>query len=69
MRRYFKGGLELWLQGNINKVAQESDIPSRIIKENSNIVDDFLLSSFHNAIQNLYFPTALKQTRGKILKK
>ena len=41
----------------IKKAAQESDIPSRIIKENSKI---YLLFSFNDAIEKSYFPTALK---------
>ena len=45
---------------DINKVAQESDIPCRAIKENSNISGDFLLSSLNDAIKYCYFPIALK---------
>ena len=45
----------------IKKVAQESDIPSRIIKENSDIFGKFLLSGFDDAIKKSYFPTVLKQ--------
>ena len=43
------------------KAAQESDIPFRIIKENSEIFGDYLLSSFNDTIDKCYFPTALKQ--------
>ena len=46
---------------DIKKAAQESDIPSRIIKENSDIFGEYLLSSFNDAIDKSYFPTALKQ--------
>ena len=45
----------------MKKVAQESDIPSRIIKENSDIFGKFLLSGFDDAIKKSYFPTVLKQ--------
>ena len=43
------------------RVAQESDIPFRITKENSDILGDYLFSSFNDAIDKSYFPTALKQ--------
>ena len=42
------------------RAAQESDIPSRIIKENSDIFCEYLLSSFNDEIDKSYFPTALK---------
>ena len=45
----------------MKKVAQESDIPSRIIKENSDIFGKFLPSSFDDAIKKSYFPTVLNQ--------
>ena len=38
-------------------MAQESDIPFRIIKENSDIFGDYLFSSFTDAIDKSYFPT------------
>ena len=42
-------------------MAQESDISSRIIKENSDTLGDILLSSHKDGIKILYFPKALKQ--------
>ena len=42
-------------------LAQKSDIPSRIIKENSGVFGDYLLSNLNDAIDKSYFPTALKQ--------
>ena len=45
----------------IKKAAQESDIPSRIIKENSDTFGEYLLSSFNDTIDKSYFPTALNQ--------
>ena len=42
-------------------MAQESDILSRITKENSGIIDDFLLSSFNYTLDKFYFPSAVKQ--------
>ena len=42
-------------------MAQESDIPSRIIKEKSDTFGEYLLSSFNDAIDKSYFPAVLKQ--------
>ena len=42
-------------------MTQESDILSRIIKENSDVFGDHLLSNFNDAIDKSYFPIALKQ--------
>ena len=43
------------------RATQESDIHFKIIKENSGIFGDYLLSSFNDVIDKSYFPTALKQ--------
>ena len=43
------------------KAAQESDILSRIIMENSDIFGEYLLSGFIDAIDKSLFPKALKQ--------
>ena len=43
------------------EAAQESDIPFKINKENSDIFDDYLLPNFNDAIDKSYFPAALKQ--------
>ena len=45
--------------------AQESDIPSRIIEENSDIFGNFLQSRFKDAIDKSCFPTTLKQAKIK----
>ena len=42
-------------------MTQESDILSRIIKENSDVFGDYLLSNFNDAINKSYFPITLKQ--------
>ena len=42
-------------------MAQESDTPFRIIKENPGIFGDYLLSNFNDAIDESYFLTAIKQ--------
>ena len=49
--------------------AQESDIPSRIIEENSDIFGNFLQSRFKDAIDKSCFPTTLKQAKIKHIKK
>ena len=43
-----------------SKACQDSDIPSRIIKENADIFTDFLHSSFNNSIYQSEFPSILK---------
>ena len=45
-------------------MAQESDIPSRIIKEHSDIFGEYQLSSFNDAINKSYLPflTSMFQT-------
>ena len=42
-------------------MAQKSDIPPRVINENSDIFGVFLLSSSNDAVAKSYFPTVLKQ--------
>ena len=42
------------------KACQDSDIPSRIIKENSDIFTDIFHSSFNNSIYQSEFPSILK---------
>ena len=42
-------------------MAQESDIPSRIIKKHSDKLTDCLLSCFNDAIDKSCFPKALRQ--------
>ena len=48
----------------IQRLGQESDIPSRIIKENSDIFGEYLLSSFNDAIDKSYFPTNSQTTEN-----
>ena len=45
---------------DVSKACQDTDIPSKIIKENADIFTDFLLSSFNNIVSNSVFPSALK---------
>jgi len=48
------------LKLNSTKACQESDIPTRVIKENSEIFADFLLSPLNNTIKEGHFPDILK---------
>ena len=43
-----------------SKASQEDDIPTKIIKENSDIFSNFLCQSFNNMIDVCIFPTSLK---------
>ena len=45
---------------NTSKSCQQSDIPTKIITENSELFADFLLSAFNNTIQEGNFPAVLK---------
>ena len=43
-----------------SKASQEDDIPTKIIKENSDIFSNFIYQSFNNMIDVCIFPTSLK---------
>ena len=43
-----------------SKASQEDDIPTKIIKENSDIFSNFICQSFNNMIDVCIFPTSLK---------
>ena len=43
-----------------SKGTQETDIPTKIIKDNSDIFADFILSSSKTCIANSEFPSSLK---------
>ena len=43
------------------KVSQDTDIPTKIIKDDADIFSDFLLSGFNNSITTFIFPSSLKQ--------
>ena len=45
---------------NVNKACQYSDIPTKIIKENSDVYADFLCKSINNSIKASLFPSRLK---------
>ena len=43
-----------------NKVCQGNDIPVKIIKENIDIITDFIYNNFNNSLFSSYFPSNLK---------
>ena len=43
-----------------NKSSQNSDIPTRIVKENANIFADFLCKSINITFKSSMFPSSLK---------
>ena len=43
------------LKLQISKVCQDSDIPTKLIKENTDIFFDVFLSSFNDSVKNLIF--------------
>ena len=43
-----------------SKASHEDDIPTKIIKENSDIFSNFIYQSFNNMIDACIFPTSLK---------
>ena len=45
-----------------SKAPQEDDIPTKIIKENSDIFSNFICQSFNNMIDVYIFPASLKLT-------
>ena len=55
---------------DVSKACQDTDIPSKIIKENADIFASFLHSSFNTSVTNSEFPSVLKQTNiTPVLKK
>ena len=48
------------LKLDVNKASQSSDIPIKVLKENSNIFSNFLCNSFNNSIKLSTFPEILK---------
>ena len=44
----------------IKKACQDTDIPTKIIKENADIFADFIYQNFNNAIDIAVFPAILK---------
>ena len=44
-----------------SKVSQDTDIPTKILKDNADIFSDFFLSGFNNSITTFIFPSSLKQ--------
>ena len=44
------------------KTSQDTDIPTKSVKDNADIFSDFLLSGFNNSITTSIFPSNLKDT-------
>ena len=53
----------------LNKESQYSDIPTKIIKENSDIFSNFICESINNSIKSSIFPSSLKHADGTGLHK
>ena len=53
----------------LNKASQYSDIPTKIIKENSDIFSNFICESINNSIKSSIFPSSLKHADGTGLHK
>ena len=43
-----------------NKATQNTDIPTKLIKENSDVFADFILKNLNDGISQSVFPSALK---------
>ena len=46
---------------DLAKVSQDTDTPTKTIKDNGDIFSDFLLSGFNNSIATSIFPSSLRQ--------
>ena len=46
-------------QLNFSKEGQSTDIPTKIIKQNSDIFDDFILTSFNQSVSHLALKTQI----------
>ena len=57
MEEIFRDDLDL----DVSKACQDTDVPSKIIKENTDIFASFLHSSFNTPVTNSEFPSVLKQ--------
>ena len=47
-------------QLNSSKAGQSTDMPTKIIKKNSDIFADFIVTSFNQSVANSIFPSSLK---------
>ena len=53
---------EIHEEVNINKATQNTDISTKIIKENSDIFGDFIFSNLNCCINTSLYPSLLKRT-------
>ena len=59
-RELEKGEIQKEIDKLNNKASQYSDIPTKIIKSNSDIFSDFLYVSINSSIKSSLFPSCLK---------
>ena len=52
--------LEEILKLETSKASQDTDIPTKIIKENADIIADILLASFNDSVEKSNFPSSLQ---------
>ena len=61
MKTNFKKDIEKEILNlNLVKASQDSDIPTKIIKKNSDIFSDILLKEFNKSLEICKFPSSLK---------
>ena len=48
-----------------SKACQDTDIPTKIIKENADIFADILLASFNDSVEKSNFPILILPKKGK----
>ena len=55
---------------DVKKACQDTDIPTKIIKENCDIFADFIFQNFNNGIASSVFPTSVKNANiAPVIKK
>ena len=43
-----------------NKATESTDIPTKLIRENSDILGDFIFGNYNNCVSSCIFPNSLK---------
>ena len=46
---------------DVSKACQDTDVPTKILKENEDVFGDFLHTSFNEFVKKSEFPSVLKQ--------
>ena len=52
---------------NVAKASQDSDIPTKIIKKNSDIFSDILFKEFNKSLEICEFPSCLKMANVTLI--